>query len=482
MKKTAGSICFALMLLRVWMLPAADSSAENEQLKIKVQSLSSRVEEPGNKQSQSFGVNAGYDNGFYIKSEDGNFSLTANAAVQLRYSYVDFDTMVNSNNEDWNNFFLRRARLFFSGNAPDRDWKYYLQVQLEPQSSVNLHDAYVRWKKYSYAQVQMGRSKIPYGLEFWQSGFMLNGVERSIFSGETGIDGKTDDRKWPGGNADFRTSSEDSITKYPLGGFNLFRSQGIDICGDVDLINRKGFFQYWTGVYNGRNTKGGAGVDSNPLWAGRIAVNPFGKFKIVQQGDIDYSREPKVSFLVSGAWYTDRLTEYRSNADTDPEDGYGDAVSETYDIKGTDYDIAALFRYKGFSLDAEFAYERLKQERSSGYEWDRFGYRFNAGYFIIPEKLELISRYAYVERIKDNDRIKSLASGLGLVSVNGGTYNAVEDNLREHSAGVNYYFHGYRLKFSADYSYLVRRLITVAGDSEEDQRDNRFRTMIQYFF
>jgi hypothetical protein len=467
------------------MLPAkaANSSTEIERLKNQVQALSNRIEELENKQSQSFNVNAGYDNGFYIKSKDGNFSLTANAAIQVRYSYVDFDKMVNSNNEDWNNFFLRRARLFFRGNAPDRDWTYYLQVQLEPQSSVNLHDAYIRWKKYPYAQVQFGRAKIPYGLEFWQSGFLLNGVERSIFSGETGIDGKSDDRKWPGGNADFRTSNEDSITKYALGGFNLFRSQGINLQGDIDLFNRKGFLQYWTGVYNGRNTKGSVSIDSNPLWAGRIAVNPFGKFKIVRQGDIDYSKDPKVSFLISGAQYTDRLTKYRSDADTDPNpDGYGDADSATYDIKGTAYDAAALFRYKGVSLDAEYAYERLKQERTSGYEWDRFGYRFNAGYFIIPEKLELISRYAYVERIKDNDRIKSLTSGLGLVSVNGGAYNAVEDNLREYSAGINYYLIGHRLKYSADYSYLVRHLIPVTGNSIEDQQDSRFRTMIQYLF
>jgi hypothetical protein len=428
-------------------------------------------------------LKAGYDKGFYIKTEDGNFSLTVNAAIQMRYSYVDFDKMVNTNDEDWSNFFLRRARLFFKGNAPNKDWTYFLHLQLEPQSAVNLHDAYVTWKKYPYAQIQFGRAKIPYGLEFWQSGFLLNGVERSIFSGETEIDGKSDIRKWPGSNADFRVSNEDSITKYPLGGLNLFRSQGIHLQGDIDFLNQKGFFQYWAGVYNGRNTKGRVNIDTNPLWVGRIAINPLGKFKFIQQGDVDYSKDPKISFLISGAQYTDRLTQYRTITDSD-SDGYGDKVSATYDIKGTDYDIAAMLRFKGFSLDMEYAYERFEQKRSSGYKWDRFGYHFNTGYFLIPKKLELISRYAYVERIKDNDRIKSLTSGLGLVSVNGGTNNAIEDNLREYSVGINYYIDKHRMKFSADYSYLVRELSPVSGaiGSVSDQHDNRLRTMFQFFY
>ncbi len=391
MKKLSVFFLLLIFGLSVRALPVIAADTEIEQLKKQVQKLLRRIEELEKKQSRTEektieakekaevdvtlfrevekkSFNAGYDKGFYIKSENGNFSLTANAAIQVRYTYMDFDKVVNSNTEDWSNFLVRRARLFFKGNAPNKDWVYFLHLQLEPQSAVNLHDAYIRWKKYPYVQVQFGRAKIPYGLELWQSGFLLNSVERSIFSGT---------RKWPGGNADFQTSNEDSITKYPLGGFNLFRSQGIQLQGDVKLFNQEGFFQYWAGVYNGRNTKGSVSIDSNPLWVGRIAINPLGKFKIVQQGDINYSKDPKVSFLISGAQYTDRLTEYRSAADANP-DGYGDAVAATYDVKGIDYDIAALLRFKAFSIDAEYALERLEQERSSGYKWDRFGYHFNA--------------------------------------------------------------------------------------------------------
>lgn len=502
MKKWCSVLAVIVFSLSVWVFPAlaASQDTEIEQLKKEVNKLLNRIEDLEKKQSVTDtkvietekkaaeagkgGLQAGYDKGFYIKTPDENFLLKTNVFLQFRYTFLDFDREVNANNENWSNFFVRRARVFFSGNAPNKDWTYYFHIQLEPQSAVNLHDVYVTWKKYPYAQIQFGRAKIPYGLHFWQSASLLNGVERSILSGETDADGKDDTRKWPGGNANFQVSTEDSITKYPVGGFNLFRSQGVQLQGDINLFGQDGFLQYWAGVYNGRNTKGSVNIDSSHLWSGRISINPFGKYNLLQQGDLDYSKTPKVCFLISGFSNTDRLTKYRSNTTDADNDGYGDSESATYDIKGTGYNIAGLFRYRGFSTDAEYGYDRLEQKRSGGYTWDRFGYRVDAGYFLIPKKFEVVARYAYVERLKDNTKEKSLASGLGLVSVNGGTNNAIEDNLREYTVGLNYYLYGHNLKLSVDYSYLMRELTPTptATVPVDDQHDNRFRTMVQFYF
>jgi hypothetical protein len=307
---------------------------------------------------------------------------------------------------------------------------------------------------------------------------LLNGIERSILSGETDPDGKEDTKKWPGGNANFQVSNEDSVTKFPLGGLHLFRSQGVQLQGDINLFDQDGFLQYWAGVYNGRNSKGLPNHDSGHLWVGRISINPFGKYNLLQQGDIDYSKTPKACFLVSGFHDTDRLNKVRSSTD-----GKEQSVN-SYDYKGSGYNLAALFRYKGFSADAEYGYERFEQDRESGNTWNRFGYRFDAGYFVIPKKFEVAARYAYVERLKDNNAADSCASGLGLVSVNGGTNNAVEDNLQEYTVGLNYYFYGHNLKLFVDYSYLTRELSPVPGSavSVDDQHDNRYRAMMQFYF
>lgn len=350
---------------------------------------------------------------------------------------------------------------------------------MEPTSAVNLHDAYVTWKQYPYAQIQVGRAKLPYGLHFWQSATMLNGVERSIFSGETDPDGSGDAKKWPGGNANFQMGSNlDSVTKFPLGGLHLYRSQGVQLQGDIDLFDQDSFLQYWAGVYNSRSSKGLPNHDSAHLWVGRISINPFGKYNLLRQGDIDYSTTPKLCFLVSGFYDTDRLDQVRSSTD-----GKAQSVS-SYDYNNSGYDLAGLFRYKGFSADAEYGYDRFKQDREGGHTWDRFGYRFDAGYFVIQKKFEVVARYAYVERLKDNNAAKSLASGLALVSVNGGTNNAIEDNLQEYTVGLNYYLYGHNMKIFVDYSYLVREFIPVPGatGSLDDQNDNRYRAMLQFYF
>jgi len=502
MKKLSVFLAAVIFAMTACVLPAiaSDQSSDVERLKGEIQKIQeqykndmqkllNRIDELEKKQSETAtktaetekkaveaekkGIQAGYDKGFYIKTPDGNFLLKTNLFLQFRYTFLDFDREVNANDENWSNFLMRRARVVFSGNAPNKDWTYFFHIQLEPTSAVNLHDAIVTWKKYPYAQVQLGRAKLPYGLHFWQSAIYLNGVERSIFSGETDRDGK-----WPGGNADFKVADEDSVTKFPLSGLHLFRSQGVQLQGDINLFDQDGFLQYWAGVYNGRNSKGLSNLDSGHLWVGRISINPFGKYNLIQQGDIDYSETPKACFLVSGFHDTNRLNTVRSSTD-----GKSQSVNY-YDYKNSGYDIAALFRYKGFSADAEYGFEKFEQDRPGGNTWDRFGYRFDAGYFIIPKKFEVVARYAYVERLEDNNAADSLASGLGLVGVNGGTNNAIEDNLQEYTVGLNYYFYGHNLKLFVDYSYLTRELSPVPGStvSVDDQHDNRYRAMMQFYF
>ena len=151
MKKLSVFLAVLIVSLTVWVLPAMalDQSSEIERLKGEIQKiqdqyktdmqrLMNRIEELDKKQSETAtktaetekkaveaekkAIQAGYDKGFYVKSSDGNFLLKTNVFLQFRYTNLPFDRTVNANDEDWSNFFLRRARLFFSGNAPTKDW------------------------------------------------------------------------------------------------------------------------------------------------------------------------------------------------------------------------------------------------------------------------------------------------------------------------------------------------------------------------
>ncbi|MEJ2582418.1 MAG: hypothetical protein P8127_12425, partial [Acidobacteriota bacterium] len=87
-----------------------------------------------------------YDQGFRLATSDGAFVLRLNGLLQMRYSYVDYDPLIRFNQEDYSNFFVRRARLYFSGHAGSPRFTYYFHVQLEPNQSLNANDLWIEYK------------------------------------------------------------------------------------------------------------------------------------------------------------------------------------------------------------------------------------------------------------------------------------------------------------------------------------------------
>ncbi|MEW6585843.1 MAG: hypothetical protein AB1442_09580, partial [Nitrospirota bacterium] len=144
MKKLGVLLVAVIFTMTAWSVPAkAGSSAEIEQLKKQVERqteeltiLKKKIDELEKKQSEpqavtgevakkaveaeKKGLQAGYNKGFYIKTPDENFLLKTNLFLQFRYTFLDFDREINANDENWSNFFLRRARVVFSGNAPNK--------------------------------------------------------------------------------------------------------------------------------------------------------------------------------------------------------------------------------------------------------------------------------------------------------------------------------------------------------------------------
>ncbi len=435
-------------------------------------------------------VTVKWQNGFRImdKGAEDFYYLRLRVAFQFRYTYMWLDDYIPENSDyNWNNFFLRRLRLFADGNAPSKDWKYFLHIQLEPKSKVNVPDAYVQWQRYRFCRIQFGRMKIPYGLEYWQSGFAQNGVERTIFSGETDVDGKAKDifgnkidRFWPGGNANFPVSGHTlKGTLFPVGGLMLYRSQGVDLNGDIHVpgFNDQGTFQYWVGVFNGRDTQGFANPTDQMLYSVRVAYAPLGKWNLFHQGDWPNTQSPKVVFLASFASYTDTASQYYDTA-------LDDYVDKDYGIRDTGYNLAVLLRYRGFSVDLEYGWENFNMQGETADnrdDYDRLGGRVNIGYFLVPSKWEIVFKWAYLERIHDNDRLSSLRTGLGLVETEDG--EAVERNLQQYTVGINWYLHGHNQKIALDYSYMLRVLKGVdPAVHVDDQHDYRVRLMYQHFF
>ena len=102
-------------------------------------------------------------------------------------------------------------------------------------------------------------------------------------------------------------------------------------------------------------------------------------------------------------------------------------------------------------------------------------------------------KYAYFERLEDNDPLNSRESGLGLVKLANGKYG-VEDYMQQFTLGVNYYFHGFNQYVTMDVSLLQRNIedasaaeaakVGLTSNDFDSQMENdwRFRVMYQFFF
>jgi hypothetical protein len=374
-----------------------------------------------------------YNQGFRFTTDDNRFSLRIMGAVQFRYDYVKFDHAVSGNTTNYSNFFMRRARVWFDGWVYSPKLTYLLHVQLEPMSAVNLHDGFINYAFHPMFQVTAGRNKIAYGLEFLNSGFGNDMIDRSILSGETDINAGGDFSKWPGGGTQaFPLASEQANTGYSVGGLMLYRSQGVQVSGRNGEKGR--VFEYQAGVWNGRNVKGGSNPDDKHLFVARVGFYPNGWINWLFAGDYDHTKTFKVGFLASV--YNDKTTHTLNAA--------GQAVSP-YDGNDTGYDFAAMVRYKGFSTDAEYAHERyeISDPAAAANLFDRQAFRVQSGYFIKPKLIEIVGRYAMVERLMNPSVAAVNASGLGFAKIlnpDTGTFvNAAERRLTEMTVGVSYY-------------------------------------------
>lgn len=413
-----------------------------------------------------------YDEGFRFSSPDDRFSLRINGAIQLRYTFMDFDDSIVGNESNYSNFYMRRARLYFRGHSFDPKLTYYIHLQLEPTRSINAHDLWLEYEFSDLLRLGAGRNKIAYGLTFLNSGLGLNFVERSVFAGETDIDNNSDGGPtYPGGGTERFALTWLADTGFATGGLTLYRSQGIQLRGNRGSGDEP-TFEYQLGLWNGRSTTGNSNSTDDHLFSARIGYHPFGFIDWTRQGDGTFSESYKLSLLVS-------------------------AYTASNDLKGYSergYNIALQNRFRAFSADFEWGLETYDFD-SLGQDLERTGWRAEFGYFAIPEKLEFVARYAEIQRLKDPTYATALASGIGVATLNAepGREIGIEKRVSEITAGISWFPETWhRNKLQLDISRLEREFAAdpnavVGGElspisKASTQEDLRVRILAQVVF
>jgi len=193
------------------------------------------IEVPGARAKRIFF--AGYDGGFYIKSEElGGMKLRLGGALQSDYRYY------GESERDDNRFDIRRARMAFKGDLTQY-FSFGVEYEFQGNQSKHLVDAWGQANLFGTHALRFGQFKEPFSLEWQTRDKALYFAERSIM-------------------------------------FSLGPGR------DVGLMLHGSLFQdaliYGAGIFNGDGVDGSTGGNrhDDPEFASRVVVSPFRPFDI----------------------------------------------------------------------------------------------------------------------------------------------------------------------------------------------------------
>jgi phosphate-selective porin OprO and OprP len=333
-----------------------------------------------------------YSLGF--STADDRYSLHLGFGLHFRYTFTDEDK--DFGGEDTSTIDVRRARIYFGGNIYSKLLHYYVAFDADRAKDVNLRDFYVYWTPMKELHAKIGFFKVPFNRQRLASSFKFILIERSIAS-------------------EF---------------FDQDRDYGIDIYG----LPFDGHMEYHAAVFNGAGETADANIDNKLMYVLSVRYNPFGKYDYLDETDFTYSETLKAT-IGAAVVFNPKLR---------------DEPSEETGIVGTvDFGI----KYRGISWNNEY-YIMSQDPEDNGDSIKSDGFFTQIGYFVLPKRLELATRYSLFDPDKD----------------------IPNDIQREYTIGLNYYFRAHRSKLQTDFSHLITE------NNGQDEKENIFRLQYQIIF
>ena len=317
-----------------------------------------------------------------------------------------------------NNFDVALARLAFSGTVFDPKVSYFFQFEGTTFGNSNRQTMLDWWMQYSfsdYAKVQAGRFILPYSRQFYTHP----------------------------GNLLFSDLSEADYA------FNLQRAVGANLSGSLGKLS---YHAVVTNSIRALDAGGQQNVGAEVAWQGRLEYDLLEPYGYLESSPTP-AAAPQLSLGVAAAF--------------NPVDDASGFQNVRPGDRTTNVTVDGGFRYLGLSVQAAGYYRRNNFQNADqigheiGHDW---GYYGQIGYYL-TERLELAGRVSGVDFHFDNNVSRSNPRTRG--------------DVREYTAGLNYYLYGHAVKLQLDYSFLD-------GDPFDPTRtstgDNRFRIQTQILF
>jgi len=352
----------------------------------------------------SRGPRVGYKKGFFIESADGNYKLIIGGYGQFQFNYL------NENGEQEYTFRIRRARLAFKGHLFTPKFTYKLQLDLANFRTDLLLDFYVDYKILGKdLRVSLGQQNTPYIRQQLISSSAQMFVDRSLASKEFVNDDDVD------------TDGDGVADRLIKNGRDL----GIMLHG-TPFENK---MEYQVAIFNGHGINN-INLNNDFLYMTRLVWNVLGDVGYGYEGDYEGRDSPAV-FLGGAANYNVR------NITNDKVFSLGGETG---------------IKYKGFAATAEFMFRHINPGDTLLDTGQDYGYYAQAGYFVIPKRMEIGARLSQV------------------------FLHGLQNDSGEVQLGINGFLYGNYLKLQTDYSYLP----TNTKDGIE--KNHRYRLRLQTKF
>ena len=309
------------------------------------------------------------------------------------------------------NLLVRRARLKFEGVAINPKFEYKVELGLTnrdhgspiPQTKNSARiilDAFVKYEIAGNTHLWFGQTKLPGNRERVISSAKLQFVDRSLLNSN----------------------------------YNIDRDMGVQLHQKFDIGNIKAKAIVSISQGEGRNIT--TGNDGGFDYTGRVELLPLGSF--TSKGDYfgsDIKREEKPKLALGLSYdYHDNASRAKGNT--------GSFLSQTRTLSTIFADI--MFKYKGFSVMAEYAVKSSDVSSVFIDETDGLEYNFitgsalniQAGY-LLPSDWELAARFTSVTP--------------ELVAPE---YVQAQDDVSMYTLGFSKYIDSHNLKVQSDFSMI----------------------------
>lgn len=367
-------------------------------------------------------ANVYWRKGTRLDFSEVGFTTKINTLLQPRYTFTDRDSSSERGNSSA--FDLNQVRIRVSGRALNKKFAYLLEVDMlldgvgQEERKPILVDGFIIYKPVQNTEFLLGLFKIASTRQFSTHASVLQFPDRSAVSNNFTIG-------WKDG-AQIRQHFFDKRLTLFAQAFNGF--------SDGEGINLPGVDTKMAGVVGYRYSVTGK-------------MSPF------HEGDVEWTEDLAVNI---GTNYT--YSESETN-------NLGTAPTEV-DEQIINIDLNA--KYKGLALHSEIFFTSVEDTASAKLlDSDPYGFYLQGGYFLIPNTLELVAKFGYID-CDDG----TLPSDDGFL-VRDCSDSSV-DELTEFGVGLNYFWWGHHLK-----GQLVYDLVDLDYKGSELDDMSKGRLMLQ---